>query len=80
MTSRKTGDWAKAREIFETMAVAVDTASQKAISQEAQFFRGEIVKGIVSQAPGGKAFKPLSPLTLAARWRQSPRSAAFRSR
>ena len=64
MASRKTGDWAKASEIFETMAVAVETASQKAINQEAQFFRGEIVKGIASQEPGGQAFKPLSPVRL----------------
>jgi hypothetical protein len=35
--------------------------------QEAELLRGEIVNGITAQAPGGEAFKPLSPLTLAAR-------------
>ncbi len=67
MASRKFGDWGKARELFETMAVQVKEASGKAILQEAHYLRGEMVKGIKEQAPGGKEFKPLSPLTLAAR-------------
>lgn len=67
MASRKTGDWKEAREAFDKMAVEMATASQQSILQEAHYLRGEIVKGLQSQEPGGKAFKPLSPLTLAAR-------------
>jgi hypothetical protein len=67
VASRKTGDWAKARETFDKMAVEMAAASQQSILQEAHYLRGEIVKGLQSQEPGGKAFKPLSPFTLAAR-------------
>ncbi len=42
-------------------------AKRKALLQEGQFFRNEILKGIREQAPGGKQFKPLSPATLAMR-------------
>lgn len=38
-----------------------------AVQQEAHLFRKLVVQGIREQAPGGKAFKPLSPLTLALR-------------
>jgi hypothetical protein len=37
------------------------------LRQEAQRLRSDIVRGITAQAPGGKEFKPPSPLTLAAR-------------
>lgn len=42
-------------------------ARRMAVLQEAQFLRGHIVKGLGDQTPGGKQFKPLSPLTLAVR-------------
>ncbi len=42
-------------------------AKRKALLQEGQFFRNEILKGIREQAPGGKQFKPLSPATIAIR-------------
>lgn len=42
-------------------------AKKKALLQEGQFFRNEILKGIREQSPGGKDFKPLSPATLAIR-------------
>jgi hypothetical protein len=67
VASRKTGDWAQARDAFESMAVKMGEASQTSITQEAHYLRGEMIKGLQDQAPGGKAFKPLSPLTLAAR-------------
>lgn len=35
--------------------------------QEAQFFRTKIVEGLRSGAPGGQAFQPLAPTTLAIR-------------
>ncbi len=42
-------------------------AKQKALLQEAHFFRGKILEGLRTQEPGGKAFVPLSPATIAVR-------------
>ena len=42
-------------------------AFDKALMQEAQFLRTKIVEGIREQAPGGRAFAPLAPTTLAIR-------------
>ena len=67
MSVRKTGDWALARRLLTGAPVKLKLAVGTAIRQEAQLLRKEIVQGITKQAPGGKAFKPLSPLTLAAR-------------
>jgi phage gpG-like protein len=39
----------------------------KAVLQEGQFLRTKIVEGIREQAPGGRAFAPLAPTTLAIR-------------
>lgn len=61
------GDWQKAQRIVGTMGQKFKMASQRAMMQEAQFLRAEIVKGIREGAPGGKAFKELSHLTLAMR-------------
>jgi len=67
MTVRKTGDWALARRLLTGAPVKLKLAVGTAIRQEAQLLRKEIVQGITKQAPGGKALKPPSPLTLAAR-------------
>ena len=67
MASRKFGDWGKVRDILGNASKQINEAAKKALLQEGHFLRGEMVKGIRDQAPGGKAFKPLSPLTLAAR-------------
>jgi hypothetical protein len=61
------GDWKKAKAICGSMEERWKRAANKAVLQEAHFLRGKIVKGISEQAPGGEAFKPLSPLTLAVR-------------
>lgn len=53
--------------MLPALAKAFPGVLKKAALQEAHFIRGKIVEGIASQAPGGKPFKPLSPLTLAAR-------------
>lgn len=63
----KVGDWGKARLFLSKAPRQLDTAFRRALRQEAHMLRGEIVKGITNQAPGGKAFKPLSPATLAIR-------------
>ncbi len=64
---RKTGDWALARRLLAGGPVKLKAAVGTALRQEAQLLRKEIVQGITKQAPGGESFKPLSPLTLAAR-------------
>lgn len=67
MSVTKTGDWALARRILLAGPVKLKAAIGTALRQEAQLLRKEIVQGITNQAPGGEAFKPLSPLTIAAR-------------
>ena len=64
---RKTGDWAVARRLLAGGPMKLKAAVGTTIRQEAQLLRKEIVQGITRQAPGGESFKPLSPLTLAAR-------------
>lgn len=58
------GDWAKAARILGSAEPRVKRALQQAVLQEAHHLRKQIVVGLRSGAPGGKAFKPLSPLTL----------------
>jgi phage gpG-like protein len=64
---RRTGDWALARRLLRGAPDRLRSGIGTALRQEAQLLRKEIVQGITQQAPGGEAFKPLSPLTLAAR-------------
>ena len=61
------GPWQKAYEIVDSMQERFKRAAKKAVLQEAQFLRGKIIEGLREQAPGGQAFAPLSPLTLAIR-------------
>ena len=67
MTVRKTGDWAKAARLLRAGPLKLRGAITTALLQEAHLLRKEIVQGLTSQAPGGEALQPLSPLTLAAR-------------
>lgn len=67
ITFKRTGDWAAMAKIARTMSARFKHALEVAVMQEAQFLRGLIVKGIASGAPGGRAFSPLSPLTIALR-------------
>lgn len=67
MKVQKTGDWALARGILSGAPMKMKGAVNIAFRQEAQLLRKEIIQGITKQAPGGESFKPLSPLTLAAR-------------
>lgn len=62
-----TGDWGKAATILGTAPRRLRVAMDRAVFQEAQFFRRKVVEGIREQAPGGRAFKPLRPTTLAIR-------------
>lgn len=59
-----TGDWLKASNILKTGPRRVTAAIDRALLVEAQFIRTKIVRGIRSQAPGGKQFKPLEAETI----------------
>lgn len=61
------GDWGKAAKLADGLAGRFQKAVDAAVMAEGQYLRGQIVKGIRSGAPGGKAFAPLSPITLAVR-------------
>lgn len=65
--ARLTGDWGKLAATLSTLSAQFPAAVQAALQEEGQFYRKKIIEGITSQAPGGKAFKPLSPTTLAIR-------------
>jgi hypothetical protein len=62
-----TGDWGEASRIASTMQSKFARALDRAVMREAHYLRSLMVKGIVSGAPGGNPFKPLSPMTLALR-------------
>jgi hypothetical protein len=64
---RKVGAWSKVGKLLASAPKRMRAAVDKALLQEAQFFRTKIVEGIREQAPGGLAFKPLAPTTLAIR-------------
>lgn len=61
------GDWALATKTLLEAPRHLRKAKDVALLQEAEFFRTKILEGMREQAPGGKAFKPLSPYTLAIR-------------
>lgn len=67
MSAQKIGDWALARRLLTEGPAKLRAAIAKATRQEGEVLRSEIVTGITEQAPGGEPFKPLAPLTLAAR-------------
>jgi phage gpG-like protein len=64
---RKIGAWSQLGQLLAAAPKRMQEAASKALLQEAQFFRTKIVEGIREQAPGGKAFAPLAPTTLAIR-------------
>jgi len=67
MRVMKIGDWSLARRILSGASRRVKDAIDKAVLQEAQFFRTKIVEGLRRGAPGGQALQPLAPTTLAIR-------------
>jgi hypothetical protein len=64
---KHTAGWTKAKQILGTAAKKLAQAGLRATLQEAQFFRTKVIEGLREQAPGGRRFRPLSPLTLAMR-------------
>jgi phage gpG-like protein len=67
MKVTKVGAWQAVRRILDAAPKRIRAAEEKAVLQEAQFFRAKIVEGLRSGAPGGQALQPLAPTTLAIR-------------
>ena len=67
MNVKKIGPWSQAGKLLAAAPKRIHAAFDKALLQEAQFLRTKIVEGIREQAPGGRAFTPLAPTTLAIR-------------
>ena len=62
------GDWVEAKRLLSLrQQPRMRAIWHRALLQEAHAWRKELVTGVTSQAPGGKKFKKLSPLTLAKR-------------
>lgn len=64
---KKIGPWSQVGKLLAAAPRRMQAAFDKALLQEAQFLRTKIVEGIREQAPGGRAFAPLAPTTLAIR-------------
>jgi phage gpG-like protein len=64
---KKIGPWSQVGKLLAAAPHRMQAAFDKALLQEAQFLRTKIVEGIREQAPGGRAFAPLAPTTLAIR-------------
>lgn len=67
MEVKRIGPWTKVGRLLATAPRRMQAAFDKALWQEGQFLRTKIVEGIREQAPGGRAFAPLAPTTLAIR-------------
>jgi phage gpG-like protein len=64
---KKIGPWTRVGQLLAAAPRRMHAAFDKALLQEGQFLRTKIVEGIREQAPGGRAFAPLAPTTLAIR-------------
>ena len=61
------GEWKAVLSTLKNAPRDFKNAKRVALLQEAEFYRTQLVRGIRSQAPGGKTFVPLSPTTIALR-------------
>lgn len=57
------GDWTKAASILRVGPARLGRSIDRAVRKEALLFVKHAKEGFTSQAPGGQAFKPLSPAT-----------------
>jgi phage gpG-like protein len=64
---KKIGAWSQVGKLLAAAPRRVQVAFDKALLQEGHFLRTKIVEGLREQAPGGRAFAPLAPTTLAIR-------------
>jgi hypothetical protein len=72
------GDWDKAEKALDGLGPKFMKAVRKAMLVEGQTLRGEVVKGLDSQAPAGQSFTPLSQITLAMRRFGDARNSSFK--
>lgn len=75
-----TGDWDEAGKLLSASPAKLNAAVRRALRQEAQLLRKMITQGITQQAPGGKKFQKLSPLTIATRRLRVDRKGATRTK
>lgn len=66
VTLDKGSDWEKAAAAL-ALTEKLDEIAQKAVLQEAHFFRKKMIEGFTNEGPEGTKWAPLSPLTLAVR-------------
>lgn len=59
--------WEEAARFFHGASGEISKAIAKGQAEEARFLQRKVKQGLRTQAPGGKRFEPLSPLTLAVR-------------
>jgi hypothetical protein len=64
---RKVGSWDAASRAMVFLSAKYGGVIRQAVLQEGEHMRAEVVKGILSGAPGGVPFKPHSKATLAIR-------------
>jgi hypothetical protein len=64
---KKIGPWSRVGQLLASAPRRMQAAFDKALLQEGHFLRTKIVEGMREQAPGGRAFAPLAPTTLAIR-------------
>lgn len=64
---KKTGDWNRARSVMTGLGERWLKAREQATKQEALFMERRLKEGLRNQAPGDKAFQPLSKMTLLGR-------------
>lgn len=60
----KSTGFAKADRSLERMEERMDGEMRRLLLREANVLRGDMVRGIRAQAPGGDRFVPLSPITI----------------
>ena len=68
--SEMTGDWNRLDEILSPSRIAAGI--QQAAARVGNYGASEVKKGIVSGAPGGQKFAPLSPITIARKGLSKP--------
>lgn len=68
--SELSGDWNRIDEIFNPAKIA--EGMRQAAARVGNYGASQVKKGIVSGSPGGKTFKPNSPLTIARKGSSKP--------
>lgn len=61
------GDWNRAARTMIRLAERYERALDRAVNDEARYFQRLLIKGLISQAPGGQRFAPLAASTIVRR-------------